>query len=88
MIPSPSSPRSTTTDVAPSLAIRRAASRIVVSGEQSTSGARSSSETARCAGFCAGSSRCSLADSSSERVTYRSPASRASSGRTTSARMR
>ena len=38
MIPSVPSPRSTTTEVAPASAIRRAASRIDVSGEQITSG--------------------------------------------------
>ncbi len=70
MIPSPSSPRSTTTDVARSSAMSCAASRIVVSGEHSTSGARISSATGRCAGFTAGSPRSSPVNaSSSERVT-------------------
>ena len=69
MIPSVS-PASTTTHVAPRSDITRAASRIEVSGEQSTSGRRISSVTGRCAGLTDGSSRSSSPSvSSSERVT-------------------
>ena len=61
--------------------MRSAASRIVSSGEHTISGARISSDTGRAEG--SGASRSCSAASSSERVTYRSPAGRASSGRAT-----
>ena len=88
MIPSVPSPRSTTTEVAAASLISRAASRIGVSGEQITSGGRISSATGRSAGLGAGSAGAPPGASSSERVTYRMPAGRASSGSATSARMR
>ena len=62
---------STTTHVAPSVGHQlRAASRIVVSGEHSTSGARMSSATGRWAGLTSAPRRSAArSDSSSERVT-------------------
>ena len=82
---------STTTQVAPASAIRRAASCTLVAGAQTSAGALISSPTGRPADESGGSAWCPARNRSRSfitRVTKRTKAGRSSTGRMTSAGMR